>query len=56
MSRKRYSTEQIIQNLRASRETELIDLGHPSHIVCAWIGNTEKMAREQLLASDRCSL
>jgi integrase len=32
-------------NLRATRQTELEE-SFPSHVVCAWLGNTEKIARE----------
>ena len=35
-------------NLRASRQTELADV-FPSHVVCAWIGNSEAVAREHYL-------
>ena len=35
-------------NLRASRQTELADQ-FPSHVVCAWIGNSESVAREHYL-------
>tara|TARA_R110002072_G_scaffold179059_1_gene335057 strand:- start:116968 stop:118371 length:1404 start_codon:yes stop_codon:yes gene_type:complete len=35
-------------NLRASRQTELAD-HFPSHVVCAWIGNSESVAREHYL-------
>lgn len=36
------------QNLRASRETELADR-FPEHVVCAWIGNTPRVARANYL-------
>jgi hypothetical protein len=36
------------QNLRASRETELA-AGHPIHVICAWIGNTELVAARHYL-------
>lgn len=32
------------QNLRSSRETELVQAGHPLHAVCKWIGNSELVA------------
>ena len=35
-------------NLRASRQTELAD-EFPSHVVCAWLGNSESVAREHYL-------
>ncbi len=35
-------------NLRASRQTELADQ-FPSHVVCAWIDNSESVAREHYL-------
>jgi hypothetical protein len=38
----------ILQNLRASRETELAGL-YPLHVVCAWIGNTERIAKKYYL-------
>ncbi len=38
----------LFQNLRSTRQTELEDL-HPSHVVCAWIGNSEQVARKHYL-------
>lgn len=38
----------LFQNLRATRETELEET-FPSHVVCAWIGNTEKVAAAHYL-------
>lgn len=38
----------LFQNLRASRQTELCDV-FPEHVVCAWLGNTDKVAREHYL-------
>ena len=35
-------------NLRASRQTEL-ENDFPSHVVCAWLGNSEAVAREHYL-------
>ena len=35
-------------NLRASRETELAQT-YPLHVVCAWIGNTERIAAKHYL-------
>ena len=35
-------------NLRASRQTELEDR-FPSHVVCAWLGNSEAIARKHYL-------
>ncbi len=35
-------------NLRATRQTELED-EFPSHVVCKWLGNSEKVAREHYL-------
>lgn len=35
-------------NLRASRQTELTEV-HPSHVVAAWLGNTEAVARKHYL-------
>jgi integrase len=32
----------LFQNLRATRETELAETYPPLHIVCAWIGNSQK--------------
>lgn len=34
----------LFHNLRASRQTELEE-SFPSHVVCAWIGNSERVAR-----------
>jgi len=38
----------LFHNLRASRETELVR-EHPIHVVCAWIGNSERVARRHYL-------
>jgi hypothetical protein len=38
----------LFQNLRSTRQTELEEL-FPSHVVCAWIGNSEKVARKHYL-------
>jgi len=35
----------LFQNLRSTRETELARQ-HPSHVACAWIGNSQPVARE----------
>jgi integrase len=34
----------IFQNLRSTRETELLDQGNPLKDVCKWLGNTEAVA------------
>jgi integrase len=36
------------QNLRSTRETELAE-DYPLHVVCAWIGNTERIAAKHYL-------
>ncbi len=36
------------QNLRSTRETELCET-FPAHVVCAWIGNSESVARKHYL-------
>src|SRR5262249_39340983 len=38
----------LFHNLRASRETELAGT-YPLHIVCSWIGNTERIAQKHYL-------
>jgi integrase len=38
----------IFQNLRSSRETDLASV-FPLHVVCAWIGNSESVARKHYL-------
>ena len=38
----------IFHNLRASRQTEL-EARFPTHVVCAWIGNSEAVARKHYL-------
>ncbi len=38
----------LFHNLRATRETELA-AEHPLHVVCAWIGNTERIAAKHYL-------
>ena len=37
------------QNLRSTRETELLREGHPEYVVVHWLGNTPKVAREHYL-------
>ncbi len=37
------------QNLRSTRETELVDQGFPLHVVCAWLGNSPKVAQKHYL-------
>jgi integrase len=39
----------LFQNLRSTRETELVQQGHPVHVVCAWLGNTPKVAKKHYL-------
>ncbi|MEX2673461.1 MAG: tyrosine-type recombinase/integrase [Phycisphaeraceae bacterium] len=41
--------DKIFQNLRSTRETELVDEGFPSHVVCKWIGNSEPVAIKHYL-------
>ena len=36
------------QNLRASRQTDL-ESTYPSHVTCAWLGNSPKIARQHYL-------
>ncbi len=38
----------LFQNLRSTRETELAE-SYPIHVVCAWIGNSEAVAKEHYL-------
>jgi integrase len=38
----------LFHNLRASRETELADK-YPLHVICYWIGNTERIAAKHYL-------
>ncbi len=38
----------LFHNLRASRQTEL-ENDFPSHVVCKWIGNSERIARKHYL-------
>jgi integrase len=39
----------LFQNLRSTRETELLNEGWKIHQVCAWIGNSEPVAMEHYL-------
>jgi integrase len=39
----------LFQNLRSTRETELVQQGHPVHVVCTWLGNTPKVAEKHYL-------
>ncbi len=38
----------LFQNLRSTRQTELED-HFPSHVVCAWMGNSESVAKKHYL-------
>jgi len=38
----------LFHNLRSTRQTELAET-FPGHVVCAWIGNTEKVAQNHYL-------
>jgi len=38
----------LFQNLRSTRQTELTE-HFPAHVVCAWLGNTEKIAKGHYL-------
>jgi len=38
----------LFQNLRATRQTELEDQ-FPTHVVCAWLGNSQQVARKHYL-------
>ncbi len=38
----------LFHNLRSTRQTELEE-SYPSHVACAWIGNSESVAREHYL-------
>ena len=40
--------EKLFQNLRSTRETELMER-FPTHVVCAWIGNSPRIARRHYL-------
>jgi len=37
------------QNLRSTRETELLDEGYPIQVVCKWIGNSQPVAMRHYL-------
>ena len=37
------------RSLRSTRQTELEDQGFPSHVVCAWLGNGESVAKKHYL-------
>ncbi len=39
----------LFQNLRSTRETELAEQGFPQHVVCAWLGNSPKIANKHYL-------
>lgn len=36
----------LFQNLRSTRQTEMSIQSYATHIVCAWIGNTEAVANK----------
>lgn len=40
--------KRLFHSMRASRQTEL-EREHPLHVVCAWLGNTERIARSNYL-------
>ena len=42
--------ERLLQNLRASRETELAN-DFPLHVATGWIGNTPKVADRHYIAT-----
>jgi hypothetical protein len=35
--------------MRSTRQTELVASGFPSHVVCAWLGNSTDVANEHYL-------
>jgi integrase len=37
------------QNMRSTRETELVDAGYPIHAVCHWLGNSPAVAHRHYL-------
>lgn len=39
----------LFQNMRASRQTDLVNQGWSEHTVCYWLGNSEKIARKHYL-------
>lgn len=39
----------LFQNMRSTRQTELVNAGCPEHEVCKWMGNSEKIARKHYL-------
>ena len=39
----------LFQNLRASRETELMASGIPAHVIHAWLGNSREVAEDHYL-------
>ena len=43
------SWPKLIQNLRSTRQTELCDDGIPAHVVCEWMGNSERVAKDHYL-------
>ena len=42
----------LIQNLRASCETEWLDSGHPAHVVAKWIGHSVKVQNDNYAQVD----
>lgn len=42
------SWPKVVQNLRSSRETELMAV-YPARVVCAWLGKTPKVAMKHSL-------
>ena len=46
----------LFKSMRSTRETELVQEGRPVHVVCAWLGNTPKVALKHYLAGDTGTL
>ena len=42
----------LIQNLRASCETDWLDAGHPAHVVARWIGHSVKVQNDNYAQVD----
>ena len=45
--------EKTFQNLRSTRETELIAQGHELHVVCGWLGNSATVAAKHYLQAHK---
>jgi hypothetical protein len=44
-----YLMAKVVPHLRATSQTEIEDEGYPTHVVCAWLGNSRRVATAHYL-------